>query len=216
MQLTQTVKNGVWAVLFVALVWAIAVVPGQYLTGEYSVSVQRQTKFSPNQALQESSTLSHQRSVIARPLPPAQQPSVIRPSSSTAIPLSPPRSYSGDIKKTIEPKFLVVTPVITVMRTQKEEVASVASSPYRLAVAKAGDGKGKIISTSDQSIECGILCTAAYPKGTTVTLTVQPDYGSVFTAWYGSCTGQRLPCVIRVDSVKSVTAVFSRARTHRN
>jgi Divergent InlB B-repeat domain len=75
-----------------------------------------------------------------------------------------------------------------------------------LTVTKLGSGSGTVTS-SPSGIDCGATCTAAYSKGTTVTLTATPDAGSTFTSWGGDCTGAG-PCTVTMDQDRAVTATF--------
>jgi beta-lactam-binding protein with PASTA domain len=45
---------------------------------------------------------------------------------------------------------------------------------------------------------------------TDVTLTATPDTGSVFSRWFGACSGTG-PCVVTMSQARSVTAKFTRA-----
>src|SRR5437867_7426963 len=59
---------------------------------------------------------------------------------------------------------------------------------FALAVVRAGTGDGTV--TGSPGITCGTSCSASYPSGTAVTLTVTPVTGSTFTRWSGGgCTG---------------------------
>jgi len=54
--------------------------------------------------------------------------------------------------------------------------------PPALTVTKQGNGTGAV--TSDPpGIDCGADCTESYDNGTVVTLTANPDPGSVFAGW---------------------------------
>ncbi len=44
-------------------------------------------------------------------------------------------------------------------------------------------GSGSVVSTGDNSIDCGSLCEASYPAGTKVILTANPDESSTFFMW---------------------------------
>jgi hypothetical protein len=64
--------------------------------------------------------------------------------------------------------------------------------PVPLVVNKTGAGTGMVQSTP-QGIDCGAVCTAAFPLLTSssltqITLTATPDQGTTFTGWSGNCT----------------------------
>jgi hypothetical protein len=80
----------------------------------------------------------------------------------------------------------------------------------RLDVVKTGAGTGTV-ATSPSGINCGTACSSAsadYTDGATVTLTATPNAGNAFTGWSGGgCSGTE-PCVVTMNAVKSVTAMF--------
>ena len=75
-----------------------------------------------------------------------------------------------------------------------------------LTVTKLGSGSGTVTS-SPSGIDCGAICTAAFSKGTMVTLTATPDSGSTFTGWGGDCVGAGR-CTVTMDQDRAVTATF--------
>jgi hypothetical protein len=79
---------------------------------------------------------------------------------------------------------------------------------FFLSVQKTGTGTGTVWSYP-AGINCGSTCKAIYGKGTTVSLTGQPDFGSTLTWWAGDCTGST-SCVLKMDKNKLVTAIFER------
>jgi hypothetical protein len=77
-----------------------------------------------------------------------------------------------------------------------------------LTVKKSGAGSGAV--TSDPAgIVCGSTCSAAFPYGSSVTLTAAAGSGSTFNGWSGdSCSGV-VSCVVTMDAARLVTADFS-------
>ncbi|KPJ98482.1 MAG: hypothetical protein AMK71_11320, partial [Nitrospira bacterium SG8_35_4] len=77
---------------------------------------------------------------------------------------------------------------------------------YSLDVSKAGSGAGTITS-SPAGIDCGADCSQDYMFGTVVTLTANPDAGSIFTGWSGDddCTDG----IVTMDSNKNCVASFN-------
>lgn len=83
----------------------------------------------------------------------------------------------------------------------------VPPSPFSITVVKNGNGKGTVTS-APAALDCGTICAAAYPAGTSVTLTATPEAPSLFGGWGGACSGTA-PCTVTVDKVVAVTATFS-------
>ena len=76
-----------------------------------------------------------------------------------------------------------------------------------LVVMTAGSGRGTVTSAPN-GINCGATCSADFPPGTTVTLTVASDPTSSFTGWSGPCSGTGV-CIITLDKDQSITATFA-------
>jgi hypothetical protein len=76
-----------------------------------------------------------------------------------------------------------------------------------LTVTKSGSGTGSVTS-APSGINCGTDCTETYSRGTTVTLTANPDTGSVFGGWSGECRGTDSECAVTVNGNTTVTATF--------
>ncbi|MEO5656576.1 MAG: hypothetical protein ABIO65_01785, partial [Nitrospiria bacterium] len=69
-------------------------------------------------------------------------------------------------------------------------------------------GSGRV--TSDPGgIVCPAACEFAYERGTSVTLTAQPDDGAIFTGWGGACAGTDA-CTVTLAGDATVTAQFIR------
>jgi Tol biopolymer transport system component len=76
-----------------------------------------------------------------------------------------------------------------------------------LTVSFSGGGRGRV--TSDPpAVDCSDDCDVGFVDGTEVTLTADPDPGSEFIGWGGSCAGTRT-CRLTMDRARSVTATFS-------
>jgi phospholipase C len=78
-----------------------------------------------------------------------------------------------------------------------------------VSVTLSGSGSGSV-SSNPPGIACGTSCSAAFPAGTTVTLTATPasGSGSLFEQWGGGCSGNG-PCSFVVKGATSITAQFS-------
>lgn len=75
-----------------------------------------------------------------------------------------------------------------------------------LAVQLAGSGR---VTSDPGGIACPSACEFAYERGTSVTLTAQPDGGAIFTGWGGACAGTGA-CTVTLAGDATVTAQFIR------
>ncbi|MHA2620842.1 MAG: InlB B-repeat-containing protein [bacterium JZ-2024 1] len=98
--------------------------------------------------------------------------------------------------------------VVVVINANKTCVAMFVRT-QTLTVNKSGSGT---VESSPAGINCGSICTFDFDEGTVVTLRARPDLGATFLGWSGAgCSGTD-DCVVTMDSVKSVTASFSRVQ----
>jgi alpha-tubulin suppressor-like RCC1 family protein len=99
----------------------------------------------------------------------------------------------------------------TVSMSAARTVTATFKLLFTLTVNKTGLGKGTITS-NPAGISCGADCSEPYVSGTTVTLTVAPQLGSVFLFGWSGCdsvsglTGE--VCTVRMSNAKAVTANF--------
>ena len=68
------------------------------------------------------------------------------------------------------------------------------------------DGKGSVVS-NPVGINCGGICSKAFPYQATLTLSASSQPGYVFTGWSGDCSGKDA-CTVTMSEAKSVTATF--------
>jgi hypothetical protein len=87
--------------------------------------------------------------------------------------------------------------------------ASVNSGEYSVEVS-SGPVYGGIIRSEDNTIDCGVICSALFNNGDTVTLSAVPSSSNWrFTGWSGGgCTGTGL-CIINVTLDTIINALFS-------
>jgi hypothetical protein len=78
---------------------------------------------------------------------------------------------------------------------------------HELAVAKAGSGQGTV-SSAPAGIECGVVCSAAFGNGTSVTLSATPTAGSSFGGWSGAGCGGTSTCTVAMSAAANVTPTF--------
>lgn len=83
-----------------------------------------------------------------------------------------------------------------------------------ITVSRTGSGTGTVTS-SPAGINCGAVCSAAFPNNSFVTLTAFPSGSSVFANWTGACAGAGTSptCTVAVISSLSVGAVFNNRPT---
>lgn len=89
--------------------------------------------------------------------------------------------------------------------------ATIIPAQYSLTVNKDGMGAGNVISVPD-GIACGDDCGQSYPDGTQVTLTPNPDAGSIFAGWSGDA--DCADGLVTMNDDRSCTASFDLIR-HR-
>ena len=83
------------------------------------------------------------------------------------------------------------------------EINNTVLRQYRLTVTKRGSGDGII---AGDGIHCGADCDQWYDEGTPITLTANPEPGSVFVGWSGEdCNGVG-ECTITLNTDKILTA----------
>jgi hypothetical protein len=72
---------------------------------------------------------------------------------------------------------------------------------------KPGDGSGRV---TGQKLDCGSNCEARYDYATSLTLTAEPEAGSVFGGWNGVCAKTQVRCTFPVGPVTAIAARFDR------
>lgn len=80
-----------------------------------------------------------------------------------------------------------------------------------LAFSKTGTPSGGRVSSTPQSIDCGVGCnaqSASFLDGTQVVLTAAPVPGATFLGWSGACSGTATTCTVTMAGPLSVSAAF--------
>jgi hypothetical protein len=85
-------------------------------------------------------------------------------------------------------------------------------SLYTLTVTKGGTGSGTVTS-SPVGIDCGSSCSTEVLSKTKVTLFATPAPGSVFAHWSGGTCSGTDPCERKINSTRTVKAVFNATGT---
>jgi Divergent InlB B-repeat domain/Galactose oxidase, central domain len=94
---------------------------------------------------------------------------------------------------------------VTVMTT-RTATWNFAFPGLSLSVSKQGSGTGTVTS-KPWGIVCGSVCRAGFLPGTDVSLTPDPQKGSVFKGWGGDCSGTGT-CKLSMRTASAVTASF--------
>ena len=87
---------------------------------------------------------------------------------------------------------------------------------HPVTIAGGGNGSGTVTSTPSGINGCVITngvaaasgCSASFPQGTNLTLSVTPSPGNGFTGWTGACTGAGA-CQFTVNAPATATASFT-------
>ena len=98
---------------------------------------------------------------------------------------------------------------VVTMDRLKNVTAEFEKVSFSLTVNTSGNGSGTV-SSHPSGIDCGTDCDESFLAETSVTLTATPaDSFSTFIGWSGDCSGTG-SCVVAMDGVKSVTAIFEK------
>lgn len=76
----------------------------------------------------------------------------------------------------------------------------------QLSVAKHGSG---IVTSSDNNINCGDVCSHDYDRNAQVTLTANPSSGWLYDSWYGCDNLSGNVCTVTMNKLRTVTANFA-------
>lgn len=94
------------------------------------------------------------------------------------------------------------------MNQSRQVTATFTNAPYSLFVSKSGNG---LITSGDNHIYCGGVCSYSYNQGAHVGLTAIPAAGYSFSSWNGCDQVQGQLCVLQMSTARSVTAAFTKA-----
>ena len=83
-----------------------------------------------------------------------------------------------------------------------------STSSFKLR--KTGNGSGRVTASK---LDCGTVCTASYGFGKAITVTANPDDGSLFDGWNGVCARTQLTCTFPAGPITSIRAAFTRDAT---
>lgn len=90
--------------------------------------------------------------------------------------------------------------------TSNKTIRAIFIQTYSLTVAVTPSGKGTV---SINDVICDGTCSRTFDQEASVTLKATASNGYIFEQWQGSISGSVNPYVIKMDSTKSVTAIFS-------
>ncbi|MDF0673695.1 MAG: kelch repeat-containing protein [Nitrospira sp.] len=120
------------------------------------------------------------------------------------VPATPPANFPSALDFSAT-NFDTSFPGLTLV-SEADATTHLQESFATLSVTLAGSNVGGAVVKSDPAgINCGTVCTAAYIKGSSVTLAAT---GAGFTGWSGGgCTGTGA-CVVTLNANVTVTATF--------
>lgn len=82
--------------------------------------------------------------------------------------------------------------------------------PVTLTVKLSGTGSG-VVTSGDRRIDCGTICTATVPSGSSITLQAVPASGSTFGNWSGAVYGNVNSATIQMHASQTLQATFSKS-----
>jgi hypothetical protein len=120
------------------------------------------------------------------------------------------RRTLGRLARTLAPVLLLAA--LLSGSPYADAVVGPPPAPYALPISPgvtvvlAGQG---LVTSGDQKITCGSVCTAPYRVGHMVTLSATPLQGSSFIGWSGGCFGTAPICLVVATATTTVRAHFS-------
>jgi len=110
--------------------------------------------------------------------------------------------WGGDIYST-------AASVTVTMNSDKTITAKFAPEgvSYTLTILKSGSGNGTVTS-DDEAIDCGSVCSQTYTSGTLIKLTATPDENSGFEGWSGDISATTATVPVIINGNMTVMAVF--------
>lgn len=108
----------------------------------------------------------------------------------------------------------LTTPRIDVARAL-DYLQGNATATAAIDYTPTGDGSGTVsFAPTGSASTCTGTCTNAYPAGTRVTITAQPNPGMQFLGWNGECKGTDTSCTVTLSSAATrIGASFGRTCT---
>lgn len=91
------------------------------------------------------------------------------------------------------------------VRANSDPLDAASIPMHALTVTNSGNGA---VSSNPAGIACGVVCTAKFTEGSTVTLSATAGAGSAFSGWGGACAGLG-NCQVLMGQDQSVTANFN-------
>jgi uncharacterized repeat protein (TIGR02543 family) len=101
------------------------------------------------------------------------------------------------------------TSVTVTMDSDKTITAKFApeGASYTLTILKSGSGNGTVTS-NDEAIDCGTVCSQTYTSGTLIKLTATADENSGFESWSGDISATTTTVSVIINGNMTVIAVF--------
>lgn len=99
------------------------------------------------------------------------------------------------------------TTTVTITRTVRVRRPTPRTPTSTLSIKRTGSGT---VTSNDEAIDCGSICSNTYTTGAKVTLTATPAAGSTFAGWTEACRGIG-SCSLTINEDESVGAAFALA-----
>jgi len=97
--------------------------------------------------------------------------------------------------------------VVALSSTQSVVATFTSNAPNTNLVMLNIVGSGTV-SSNPAGIQCSANCSAAFPAGSSVTLSAQPASGYSFSGWGGACSGTTT-CTVVMSATQTMTANFA-------
>jgi Leucine-rich repeat (LRR) protein len=126
----------------------------------------------------------------------------VKPNTTTTIPTS---SYVT-VLRTTTPRTPAANEWPFAFANPSNNPVLTTLAEFVVTIELQGSGNGRVVS-SPPAIDCGPICSAPVLAGQSITLTAEPEPGSMFRGWSGACSGTA-ECVLAPSADLTVTAEF--------
>ncbi len=93
------------------------------------------------------------------------------------------------------------------MNDARNVIADFILVEHTLTITMQGNGQG-VVTTANENIDCGELCSGDYADQAETTLTATPAAGSLFAGWSGQCSGNDVTTRLTLSENSECIATF--------